>query len=269
MDKPLSPFARLVFAFVAVNAFIGAASLILFPDRTESLFFWEITPPINAALFGALYLGGAAVVAWVTLRGRWEPGRFLTPVLVSAGVFISAVTFMHLDRFTPGLKLAYWLVVYVGAPLLALLIYWQHERRGADWSVIEPLRPATRAVAIGLGAILTLLGLAAVLFPSPVVANWPWPTSALMTRIFASWFAAFGVGLLWFWLERDWRRVRLIPVMMIAASALDLLMVAVHRADLHPISLSFWLFVLHLALFGVVGLGMVWWQRRGAAISHP
>ncbi len=261
MDKPLSPFARFVFAFVAVNALVGAASLILFPGRTTTLFFWPITPPINAALFGALYLGGAAVVGWVTLRGLWEPARFLTPVLVSAGLFISAVTLLHLDRFTPGPRLAYWLLVYVGAPLLALLIYRRHERGGANWSAGVPLRPMTRALAVGLGAVLLLLGLAAVAFPAPVVANWPWPTSPLMVRIFASWFAAFGVGLLWFWPERDWRRVRLIPVMMIAAAGLDLLMVAVHRADLHPIGLSFGLFVFHLALFGAVGVGMIVMQR--------
>ena len=88
---------------------------MLFPSRTETLFFWEIAPPINAALFGALYLSGAFVVSLVTARGRWEPGRFLVPVLVTAAALISGVTLLHLDRFTPGVRLAYWLLVYVGA----------------------------------------------------------------------------------------------------------------------------------------------------------
>jgi hypothetical protein len=61
---------KVVFWFVAVNALAGALLLIFFPGDTARLFFWEISPPINAALFGALYLGGAAVVALLTYRGR-------------------------------------------------------------------------------------------------------------------------------------------------------------------------------------------------------
>lgn len=262
MDKPLSPIARLILGFVAFNALVGAIILIFFPARTADLFFWEITPPINAALFGALYLGGATVVGWLTWRGLWEPARFLTPVLVSAGVFISITTLLHLDRFAPGIRLVYWLIIYIGAPLLALGIYRQHERGGANWAVRQPLRPATRAVATVLGALLVVAGVLVIAAPGPVVAAWPWPTGPLMVRIFASWFAAFGVGLLWFRVDGEWTRVRLIPVMMIAASALDLAMVAVHRDDLKPIGLSFWLFVFHLALFGVVGGTMLFWQRR-------
>ncbi len=265
MARPLSPLARFILAFVAVNALAGAALLMLFSSRTGELFFWEIAPPLNAALFGALYLGGAAVVGWVAYRGLWEPARFLTPVLVSAGLFITLTTLLHLDRFAPGVRLFYWLVVYVGAPLLALAIYWRHEQRGADWSVRWPLRPATRRLALLLGAALTVAGLAVIAFPGPVVANWPWPTSVLMVRIFASWFAAFGVGLLWFRVDGEWTRVRLIPIMMIAAAALDLLMVYVHRADLHPIGPAFWLFLFHLALFGVVGAAMIALQSRRPA----
>lgn len=261
MDKPLAPLARFILGFVAINALIGATALILFPTRTDTLFFWEITPPINAALFGALYLSGAFVVGLVTARGLWEPARFLVPVLVTAGALISAVTLLHLDRFTPGIRLAYWLVVYVGAPLLALWVYWQHEHPRANWEAEQPVKPVVRGVAVALGALLVVLGLAAIAFPAPVVTRWPWPTSPLMTRIFAAWFAAFGAGLLWFRVERDWGRIRLIPIMMMAASGLDLLMLFLHRGDVPQVGLSLWLFVFHLALFGLVGGWMVWRQQ--------
>jgi|CXWK01.1.fsa_nt_gi preprotein translocase subunit Sec61beta len=264
MDRPLSLAARVTLWFVAINALIGATSLILFPTRTATLFFWEITPPINAALFGALYLSGAFVVSLVTARGLWEPARFLVPVLVTAGALISGVTVLHLDRFAPGVRLAYWLLVYVGAPLLALWIYMRHERPQANWQVTTPVKPVVRGVAVALGALLLLLGTLAILFPAPVVARWPWPTTPLMTRIFAAWFAAFGAGLLWFWVERDWERIRLIPIMMMAASGLDLLVLFIHRGDVPQAGLSLWLFVFHLALFGLVGAWMVWGQREGS-----
>jgi hypothetical protein len=261
-DRPMSPLMKVVFWFVAANALAGAFLLILFPGDTARLFFWEIKPPINAALFGALYLGGAAVVALVTYGGRWEPSRFLIPVLVSAGALISVTTLLHLDRFSPGLRLGYWLVIYVGAPLLALLFYIQYERSGANWTVTRSVTPATRTLAITIGSVLVLLGILVLIWPEPVVAQWPWPITPLMVRIFASWFSAFGVGLLWFWVERDWERLRNVANLMIAAAGLDLLMVFVHRQDLTSVGLTLWLYCFHLALFGLVGLLMHWLQRK-------
>jgi hypothetical protein len=259
--KPMSTLMKIAFWFVAVNALAGALSLMLLPRQTDRLFFWEITPPINAALFGALYLGGAAVVGWVTLRGQWEPARFLVPVLVTAGALITLTTALHLGRFDPGFKLAYWLVVYIGAPLLALWFYIERERGGASWKVTWPVRPATRVVAVGLGAVLVVLGVAILAFPQGAVAQWPWPTTPLVVRIFASWFSAFGAGLLWFHWEREWTRVRHVATLMIAASALDLLMVFVHRGDLTSTGINLWVYVFHLALFGVIGAAMHWLQR--------
>lgn len=250
----MSPLLKVVFAFVAVNALAGALSLLLFPTRTAALFFWEITPALNAALFGALYLGGAVVVGWVTVRGQWEGARFLIPVLVAAGGLISLVTLLHLDRFQPGFKLAYWLIIYVGAPVLALGFYLTHERRGAAWTVTRPTHLLTRLVAVGLGAVLLLVGLGLLLFPRVAIPLWPWPMTPLMLRIFAAWFSAFGAGLLWFLVEREWTRVQHIATLMIAASALDLLMIFVHRADLTTTGLSLWVYCFHLALFGAVGL---------------
>lgn len=267
-DHPMSLLMKVVFWFVAANALAGACALIFFPADTDRLFFWEIQPSINAALFGALYLGGAAAVALVTYRGRWEPARFLVPILVSAGALISVTTLLHLDLFTPGPRLGYWLVIYVGAPLLALLFYVHHERAGASWQVSRPVTPATRSLAVLTGVALVVLGILVLIRPDPVVARWPWPITPLMVRIFASWFAAFGVGLLWFLIERDWARLRHVANLMIAAAGLDLLMVFVHRQDLVSAGPNLWLYCFHLALFGLVGLLMHQLQRRGVPQSR-
>lgn len=250
----LSWWARFVYGFVAVNAFAGAFILILFPAHTDSLFFWTIRPPINAGLFGALYLGGAAAVGYATWRNMWEPARFLVPILVTAGVLISGVTFLHLDSFTPGVRLVYWLVVYVGAPLLAALIYFDQERRGANWRVAVPVRPITRSIATITGALVVVAGVLLIIRPETAVAQWPWPTGPLMVRIFAAWFAAFGAGLLWFQVERDWRRLHHVPNLMVAAAGMDLLMVLLHRPRLTGPAISFWLYCGHLILFGLIGL---------------
>jgi hypothetical protein len=56
--RTMQHLSALIFWFVGLNALAGAGALMLFPGQTDSLFFWTITPPLNAALFGALYLVG-------------------------------------------------------------------------------------------------------------------------------------------------------------------------------------------------------------------
>jgi hypothetical protein len=267
-DTRMSWFSRFIFGFVALNALIGAASLIIFPTQTNALFFWEIRPPINAGLFGALYLGGAVTVAWVTYRGSWEQARFLIPILVAAGFFISLTTLLHIERFTPGIKLVYWLIIYIGAPLLALGLYIYYERRGANWAVSEPILPLVRDTAIVTGIIVLALGTILMIWPDVALEFWPWNVSPLMIRIFAAWFNAFGIGLLWFYFDRDWGRLHLIPYLMIAAAGLDLVMIFVHRDDWRPVGISIWVYCFHLVAFGLVGLLIWWWQRRASRINQ-
>jgi hypothetical protein len=262
----MSPLVRAVFLFVAVNALVGAISLMVFPNQTETLFFWKITPALSATMFGALYLGGAVAVTHAVWRRYWETARYLVPVLVAAGILLTLTTLLHLDRFTPGIRLAYWLIIYIGAPLLALAFWWYYEiRQQANWDVVgQAVTPLTRLLALVTGAGLVLFGVVAFVRPDLVIAVWPWPISPLMVRVFAAWFTAFAPGLFLFWWERDWNRLYPIASLMIAAAALDLLMTVVHRADLTGSPLQVAVFCAHLAAFGLIGVAMHLAQRQSA-----
>lgn len=266
-NTKLQWWARLIFGFVALNAFLGAMLLIFLPTQTDKLFFWAVRPPINAGLFGVLYLGGATAVSIATYRNQWEPVRYLVPILVAAGILISWVTLLHLDSFASGIRLAYWLIIYVGAPLLAILIYVFQERRGGNWEVIVPVRPFTRHIAILSGTIIVIVAVLIILWPETAVANWTWQITPLMIRIFAAWFGAFGAGLLWFKVERDWQRLSQIPNLMIAAAGLDLLILFIHRQTV-IVDLNFWFYCSHLILFVLIGLLLHWSQTRSPFINN-
>lgn len=259
---PLARLARLALWCIGLNALAGAVSLLLFPGYTELLFFWAITPPLNAALLGALYLAGGIAVCGLARRGRWEPARVLFPVLTTAGLLIAGVTLAHHERFTPGLRLGYWLLVYVGAAVLAAALAVVQERRRAHWAVATRLAPAARWLAAVSGACVLVGGVLLLIWPAAAVAAWPWPTTPLITRIFAAWFSAFGVGLLWFLVDDDWERLALLPRLLVAAAGLDLAVLLIHRGDVTTTGPGLWLYVLHLLGLMLIG-GLLHWLQRG------
>lgn len=215
-------------------------------------------------------LGGVAVcrLAW---RGDWEPARALVPALVSAGLLITGVTLVHAERCAPGPRLVYWLAVYAGAPLLALLAYVVQERRGAVWSVRVPLRSVTRTVAAISGGLLLGAGLLVLARPGALVALWPWPITTLMLRVFAAWFAGIGAGLLWFLVDDDWRRLALLPRLLVVAAGLDLAMLLAYSGDLTTHGPRLWLYGAHLVALVALGILLHWIQRQpqSAASGYP
>jgi hypothetical protein len=262
-EKPMSLPLRLVLWFVVANAYAGAVSLIVFPSSTQSTFFWSITPPINAGLFGVLYLAAGSFVLHVVLRGRWESARALTAMVPAFTGLMLLTTLLHRDKFDPGLELAYWLLVYVVAPVAAVAFYVQHERRGATWRASrEPLTPAARAAAVSAGAGAALFAAGAYFVPELVAEHWPWAISPLMVRVFLSWVAAFAVGLLWFAVDREWSRLRPVAVLLVATAPLLLLMLVLHRGDLRPEAAgAWWAFGAAVVLIGLLG-GFLQWQQH-------
>lgn len=268
-EKPMSLLMRIIFWVVVLNAFGGALALMVFPTRTDTLFFWTITPPINATLFGALFLATGLLVAPVARRARWEPARFLTPMIVSSASLLLLTTIVHMDRFIPGPRLYYWLVIYTVAPLAVLTFYVQHERDGAHWQAAgEPIRGATRTLALITGALLAVFIVAALAAPQLFTPAWPWPMSPLMLRASVSAWSAFAAGLLWFGRERDWGRVAPVANMLIILSALALVLILIHRADLNPGAGNLWLVVAGVAALGLVGALMRWLQRKPTTSSQ-
>jgi hypothetical protein len=147
--------------------------------------------------------------------------------------------------------------------MLAAALWRVQERRGARWAVATPLAPATRWLAVVSGALVLVAGIGILIWPDAAVTAWPWPTTALMTRIFAAWFSAFGVGLLWFLVDGDWGRLALLPRLLLAAAGLDLAVLLLHRGSVTTPGPALWLYIAHLLGLMLVGGLLHWFQRPG------
>lgn len=252
--KPMSLPMRLVLAFVAANAFAGAASLMLFPAATDTGFFWALTPPVSAALFGALYLAAGGLVARAAFKGVWETARYLAPMIVVFSALMLAATLLHLDRFDPGVRLGYWLAVYVTALVAGVYFYLRHERGGAVWAVRgQRTPPAVRSVTRVVGLVAAAFVVVGFALPGFVMALWPWTLTPLTARAFLAWVGAFATGLVWVTYDSDRERTRPVGVMLIVTAALLAGMLALHRGDLAPGPLGFGLFALGLLGMGLLG----------------
>ena len=133
---------------------------------------------------GGLYLAGAISVTFVVIRNRWESTRFFVPVLVTAGWLITGITLVHRDKFAVDLRFWYWMVVYGGAPLLVIGLYWLQERAGATWEMGEVVRPATRWLAVITTLFNTWLSVAREILPRSVM---PFSVVPGVTVVFHCW----------------------------------------------------------------------------------
>ena len=262
-EKQLSKFMKFVFWFVVVNSSSGSLLLILFPTQTETLFFWNIIPPINAMLVGAMYLVAGVAVAYAAIRGTWESARLMLVMGFSLSAVLLAATLMHIDRFVPGVKLYYWLVVYFVFPVLVALLYWRYEKSGTNWQVTtQAINPITRLGALTVGAGMLIVATVGFFFPSLIVSIWPWKLSDLMVRVFLSWLTALAVSNLWILVEKEWTRVQPVAYMLIATPVVIAVMMVINRSDLTGSTLGLWGFSVGLLLIGMTGVVMLWQQRR-------
>lgn len=261
--RPMSLPMRLVLAFVAANAFAGAASLTLFPASTDAGFFWALTPPVSAAMFGALYLAAGGLVAWAALKGVWETARYLAPMIVAFSALMLAATLFHLHRFDPGVRLVYWLAVYLTALVAGVYFYLRHEQGGAVWAVRgQRTPPAVRSATRFVGLFAGMFAALGSLLPGFVMSVWPWTLTPLTTQAFLAWVGAFAASLLWTSYDPDRERTRPVGVMLVVTAALLAVMLMLHRGDLEPEPLGVGLFALGLLGMGLLGGFMLAFGRN-------
>jgi hypothetical protein len=262
-EKQLSSTLKLLLWFVVLNTVAGALILILFPTQTERLFFWSITPPINARLMGVLYLVGGAAVTYAALRGSWEALRVVAVMAFAISALFVIVTLVHRDRFVPGVKLYYWLSVYSIVPILMALLFRRYEGSGADWQATQnEIKSVTRLVALLTGLGILFVAIVGLLFPNLLITVWPWQVAPLMLRVLMSWLFALGLASLWIWLEKEWTRVQVVAYALIATPIVVAVTMSLHGGDLSDNPLILGIFGLLFILLGLIGAFMIWQQRR-------
>lgn len=189
---------RALLAAAAVLVFLAGLQLFVFPARTADWFAWTIDPPMTAAFLGASYWASAVLEvsgARAGYRARlsaWSVLAFTVVTLV--------VTLVHLDKFHLGgqhpasaTAVAWgWLAVYAVVPVLLVVVLARQGRGSAPTVASRRLPTALRALLAVLAVLLGLVGVALLVVPDAVGAEWPWPLTVLTARAVGAWLVGLG-----------------------------------------------------------------------------
>lgn len=266
-----NPVLRYSFAGFAGLAAVALGLLMLGADNTDDWFSWTIQPPLSAAALGAFY--GAALILF--MAGARAPGavavaarQIAPPVLVIATTLL-VVTLVHLDKFEMDSVFGvFWLCAYIVAPPLVL---WGilGERDVLAGSLPGTALPRSLRIALGSEGAIMVAASGVLLFAPETAADlWPWQLTPLVGRAFGAF--TLGVGMVALIVARD--RVlgaTGIALAYAALGALQLLVVALHSADLGDDSVATAVYLSFCGLVLGTGLYGVRSASRAAALTPP
>ncbi len=144
-DQRISPLlSGVTWLEVAVLVVAGGGLLIAHPV-VVGIWPWSLAP-FNLRFLGALYtaaLVAAFLQSWI---GRWAPARTVTTMIFVFTLVVTALSFVHRDRFDPAkVEVWVWFVLYIGVCANAGAHLWWYRNASVAGS---PPRSGPRAALL-------------------------------------------------------------------------------------------------------------------------
>lgn len=258
---PRSALLRAVFVFLAALALAIGSVLILFPEGTGAYFAWAIRAPIAAATLGGWFLGLGILAASLARAARWSAARLAVPMIALGAMLLLIATLLHRPAFDWSSPPAWiWLILHLVVPPGFLALYIVNERAAPSPLPAEPpLSPPLRTVLRAAAGTYGVCGGLMFLWPSALLAYWPWPLLPLGARVYAAFILAYVAGA---WLVSRAGAARAAAMPLSPFALLPLLAFAIpwlHNDAFHPTRPGG---LVYLLLTGGVGVAL------GAALRH-
>ena len=247
----------------------GFIILYLFPDRTEQLFAWTITPRMTPLAMGAGYAAGAFFFTRTVLAKQWHHvGMGILPITIFSAA-MGAATFLHWDRFNHNhITFILWTLTYIVTPFLIPYIWIRNQPTDpgtpdADDLVIPN---STRWVMASAGIFQLIIALFMFFAPQIVVPVWPWKLTPLTSRVIGGWFALPGWGGVLIARESRWSAARITLQGTILYTSLLLIGVVRAWADFDTTNPLTWAYI-GMLLTSTIGVGALYYfmeKKRGS-----
>ncbi len=263
--QPITRGMRLFFVAAAILVFIAGFQLYYGSEQTDVYFAWTINPPLTAAFLGAGYWS-VFLPSVLALRERtWVRVRGTIPTAIIATALLLVATLLHLDRFHTNSPVFItwfaawaWIVVYVVAPPVVLLLLWQQLRIvGVTPPRRYPLPQLVRLLLLIISIVTVAPAILLVIVPETVIPFWPWMLTPLTGRTVGAWLAAVGSAAFVLWWENDFARLELPSLAVWLFGALQLLALLRFAGTVDWGNPAAWMLV--LLWLAMVALGLFIW----------
>jgi hypothetical protein len=271
---------RLTLQAVALALVVGG-SLFLVPRLARSLWPWPLAP-FTMRFLGAVYLAELVGVILLLIVPRWGAARLLLPMAAAFIALVTAVSFLHLDRFDFQKWGTWaWFILYI-APLIVFAYHLPFYRRLPPAADTAPTPAPWRYYLRAQGIVLGLYGIGLFLAPATFGAFWPWEIDAFHGQMYGAVFISGAVGS--FILARAAAPVEFaaagIPQFALGLLAIvGLVIVNLSQRSVNWSLPGTWLWVAGFVALALAGLGMarharatlpmIWerWKHTGRAIG--
>ena len=257
----IAPMRWLLYA-ASTLVFLAGLQLTVFPEQTDTYFAWTITPPLTAAFLGAAYWAAVPVELIAARQKIWARARVAVPAIWLFTTLTLVATLLHFGKFHFSSPIAsaqgaawFWLAIYVGVPVVMLLIGWLQIRTpGGD----PPRGPAAatwmRALVLGQGVGMLAFGVGLFAIPDIIAPSWPWTLTTLTARAIGAWLIGIGVAALHANRENDVSRIRPLAGGYTAFALLELVAIARYTGNVNWSAPAAWVYLAFLLSVLPVGL---------------
>jgi hypothetical protein len=274
-DVPVLRPVRVLLVAFGVLTSLAVLALYVRPETTDQFFAWTIKPPLTAAFLGAGYVAGCALVVLSLRSTAWVHARAAIVTILAFSVLTLVATLAHLDRFHFGVAAAlprsaawFWLAVYVVVPtVLVVLLVLQLRAPGTHPPKVRPMPRWLIAALAFEGGVMFVVGVVLFVWPGALGA-WPWPLSALTSRMIGAWLISFGIAAGGALVESDLGRLRAPAVAYLLFAVAELLALLRYRSTLAWDTAPAWLYLAFLVLVAVTAAAGVRLSRNDAP-SRP
>lgn len=209
-DDRVLPATRALCVAIVPFLLVAFVVLFLYPDDTDRLFAWTITPRMTPMVLGSVYLGGAYFFARAARAKEWHRVKAGFVPVGTFATLMGIATLIHWDRFNHD-HVAFWLWagLYFTTPFLVFAAWAANRRQeGSGPTESGGLPPGARVAIGGIGALALATSSVLFLAPSRVIPSWPWALTPLTARVMGA-VLALGSGGLVVALDRRWSAAKL------------------------------------------------------------
>ena len=247
--------------------------LYLFPDHTQALFAWGISPRMSAMMLGAAYIGGAYFFVRAATNARWHWVHIGFLPVTTFATLMGIATILHWERFNHGsLSFFAWVVLYFTTPFIVFLLWLSNRSTdpGPGGTPLDRRVPSLVRLVIGIvGGVTVLTSIVLFLQPGFMISTWPWQLTPLTARVMGALFALTGVGELCIALDARWSAVRIPLQSQMIGIALIALAIIFSWKNFHQANPLTWMFIASILFLLIASpLLYIWMERRGTMFER-